>query len=399
MPPATNTPVPGGNVTINIRSQNSGGTPFNNVRTTALNLNSAVLTTGNTNAQGDVVLTIGPGNYKICQDTPVNHRPLFGQLDTDGRPCVWFSLSANNALNLLFAYEQTAGGPTPTPIPTVTPVPGGSTRVTYRVVASPKSIQNFRFTDNLTGGSTSIELDDASPDDADGFGNERSTTVNAGSYSIAATVPGGWYLSGIACTPAAGAQVDLTQTRVVLNVSNGVNVTCNFLMNRLAEINTNVWNDLNRDGRPVSGEAQLNGWIVSLYRSQGGGPGPIVSQGTTASGAVAFRNLARDNYLVCVTGQAGWTLTYPAAQTQIGAQTCYAITAIEGSATELWYGYARTVISATEADEATGGTVAREVLSGFPAPVVYKLPDVKSHRAGYEYVDSPKRVYLPIAAQ
>jgi beta-glucanase (GH16 family) len=102
--PPTSTPVPGG-IPVRIRTQNSSGMPFASLRTTALNLNSSVLLTENTNAQGDVLLTVAPGNYKICQDIPANHRPLFGAVDSGNRACIWISLANDSSPNLLFAYE------------------------------------------------------------------------------------------------------------------------------------------------------------------------------------------------------------------------------------------------------------------------------------------------------
>ncbi len=386
--PPTSTPAPPpGGISIQIRAQNSAGTPFANLRTSALNLKTAALLTQNTTAQGNAQLSVAPGNYKICQDIPAAHRPLFGTIDGDGRACVWFTLASGNALNLLFAYEATGVVPTATPQPTATPAPGAA-RVTYRVVASPKSIQNFRFTDTLTGASAKIELDDASPDDNDGVGNERSIAVSPGSYSIAANVPSGWALSDLTCTSAA-AQINRAGARVTVNATNGTNVTCTFAMGRLAEVTANVWHDQNRDGRPAGGEPGLSGWTAGVYCNAVGSTCPAVAQGaTTVNGAVTLRGIRRDNYLVCVASQPGWSSTYPTAPTISNGRVCYWMTLLEGTSVELWYGFASAASSAGASDPDNG--------AGYPVPVVHAMPDVPHDHAGYAPDDAPFRIWLPV---
>jgi beta-glucanase (GH16 family) len=395
-PTNTSTPVPqGGSASLTIRSQNSSGTVLANLRTTVLNLSTSALVTNNTDGQGNVFLSVPAGSYKICQDIPANHRPLFGAIDADGRACVWFSLVAGNQLNLLFAYEPTGTAPTPTPIPTVTPATGGNARVTYRVVAAPKSIQNFRFSDNLTGGLTDIELDDAIPNDGDAFGNERSTAVNPGTYTIAATVPTGWYVADIDCGTASGAQIDRAAARVDLSVAAGANITCNFMMSRYGEISGNVWSDTNRDGRPVSTEPGLNDWIVGVYCGSNATTCTSARAARTQNGNASFTLTKRDNYLICVTPKAGFAGTYPQSPTISNGLICYAITLLEGTIVELWYGFAPGAVGA--ASEAGNGPD-RNLNTGYPVPVIYRMPDVPSNNAGYAYVDSPKRVWLPVIA-
>ena len=172
--------------------------------------------------------------------------------------------------------------------------------------AQPDSIQNFRF-----GGALGVfSLDDITPQDSDTVLTSRSFTKAAGSYVISQTVPTGWVLAAVNCTPAEKAQVDLNTKRVTITAVAGDNITCTFVNQRTVKITARKFQDNNGDKRRQAAEPWLPGWTMTAYDSNS----TVAASGVTGStGQVILSALRPDTYTICETGQAGWNNTLPGA--------------------------------------------------------------------------------------
>ena len=191
--------------------------------------------------------------------------------------------------------------------------------ITIQEDAQPDSIQNFRF----GGALNPFSLDDANPTDGDTVLNSRTFIKAAGSYVISQTVPTGWVLSAINCTPVGKAQVDLTANRVTITASGGDNITCTFVDQRMAKVNARKFQDNNADKQRQSTELWLPGWLMTAYNSSGA---VAASGATNSNGLIVLSALRPGNYTICETRQAGWNNTLPSALNPTYNQPCYSVT-------------------------------------------------------------------------
>jgi hypothetical protein len=245
-------------------------------------------------------LTFQPGEIRVCSSC---HGP--SELNQAGAPAA--SNPPQALLTLLNAWKVQNGGTTP------------KARITIEVEAQPDSVQNFRF----SGGLGSFSLDNANPDDNDGVAKLRTFSKAPNTYVISQTVPNGWVLAGIACTPAAKAQVDLAAKRVTVTAAAGDNITCTFTDQRTARVNVRKFQDSNGNKRRQATEPWLAGWTMTAYHSSGA----VAAIGiTNGSGLVTLSALPPGSYTVCETMQAGWSNTLPGALTPPYNQPCYSVT-------------------------------------------------------------------------
>ncbi len=229
--------------------------------------------------------------------------------------------------------------PTVTPTPTNTGQPPQAATITIGIDAVPDSIQNFRF----TGGLGNFSLDDANPADGDTVQRTRTVSRPAGVYTVTPTLPTGWFLANVACTPPAQAQVS-ANGQVVLTVANGDAITCTFTNQRGGRIYTRNFADRNGDRRRQAAEPWLAGWTMTVYDAQG----DVAGNGLTNDlGKINFLHLRPGDYTICVTLPTGWQNTLPGAVHADYQQPCYAVTIAPNQTATVTFGNRQPVSAAT----------------------------------------------------
>ena len=201
------------------------------------------------------------------------------------------------------------------------PVNNQPPRITIVLDSQPERKRNVRFDGTSPIGR--FRLDDIVPQDADAFGNSQSFTLPAGSYTVAETVQNGWFLTDIACSPAAHTVVDLANKRVTFNVVNGDDVTCTFVNQKAGIIRATLFHDRNGNGTRQGREPLNVGWTVNLLDAQNA---QIASQTTNNNGKVSFTNLRPGLYTVCEVLQDGLSNPQPCRPVQIGPNEIAQIT-------------------------------------------------------------------------
>ena len=261
--------------------------------------------------------------------------------------------------------------------------------------AQPDSIQNFRF-----GGALGVfSLDDITPQDSDTVLTSRSFTKAAGSYVISQTVPTGWVLAAVNCTPAEKAQVDLNTKRVTITAVAGDNITCTFVNQRTVKITARKFQDNNGDKRRQASELWLPGWTMTAYSSSGAIAASAV---TNSTGQVILSALRPDTYTICETGQAGWNNTLPGALNPTYNQPCYSVTLQPNQTATVTFGN-RPVATAAEEAPATAPT---ELLPDESGIIITDGGDVPFDESGYDGHDPDlvdenqpvldQRIFLPV---
>ena len=156
--------------------------------------------------------------------------------------------------------------------------------------------------------------------------------------------PAGWFTNNIACTPGAGATIDLPNRRATIAIGDGEAVTCVFTVDRSVSITARVFNDLVRNnanlGRRNAGDPWLAGWTMTLSTSPTTTISSGATTGTTTPGLyeIAFRYLRAGSYTVCETLQAGWTNSAPGSIDPTYGQPCKSITLTPGQGGVLLFG-------------------------------------------------------------
>lgn len=261
--------------------------------------------------------------------------------------------------------------------------------------AQPDSIQNFRF-----GGALGVfSLDDITPQDSDTVLTSRSFTKAAGSYVISQTVPTGWVLAAVNCTPAEKAQVDLNTKRVTITAVAGDNITCTVVNQRTVKITARKFQDNNGDKRRQASELWLPGWTMTAYSSSGAIAASAV---TNSTGQVILSALRPDTYTICETGQAGWNNTLPGALNPTYNQPCYSVTLQPNQTATVTFGN-RPVATAAEEAPATAPT---ELLPDESGIIITDGGDVPFDESGYDGHDPDlvdenqpvldQRIFLPV---
>ena len=261
--------------------------------------------------------------------------------------------------------------------------------------AQPDSIQNFRF-----GGALGVfSLDDITPQDSDTVLTSRSFTKAAGSYVISQTVPTGWVLAAVNCTPAEKAQVDLNTKRVTITAVAGDNITCTFVNQRTVKITARKFQDNNGDKRRQASELWLPGWTMTAYSSSGAIAASAV---TNSTGQVILSALRPDTYTICETGQTGWNNTLPGALNPTYNQPCYSVTLQPNQTATVTFGN-RPVATAAEEAPATAPT---ELLPDESGIIITDGGDVPFDESGYDGHDPDlvdenqpvldQRIFLPV---
>ena len=109
-------------------------------------------------------------------------------------------------------------------------------KITIRKDAQPDSVQDFSFSGTGPAGWTdSFLLDDdiGVPGGNSPLSESNSYVLPAGVYSFTeGPSPAGWVLTGITCTPASGATVNLASRKVSINVTSTTNIICVFANNK-----------------------------------------------------------------------------------------------------------------------------------------------------------------------
>lgn len=302
--------------------------------------------------------------------------------------------TATTATNTTATPPPTA---TPTQAPTATPtatptLAPNQARITIGVAAQPNSIQNFRFSSDVS----KFQLDDAMPPDNDSVLRQQSFTLAPGVYEFTETVPQTWYLTAIQCEPSAQSTVNLPTKGVTVTVAAGDDVTCTFVNQRGVTLRTLTYSDNNGNGRHNNGEAYIADWSVGVYDSAGQ---PVQSATTNQYGKANFNYLAPTTaYKLCQQVPSPWVNTQPAQSDQTLNQPCYTPISTPGALITAWFG-----------NHPTGDLVPNGVQPTEGALVGVTGPDVPNDEAGYtegDYVDADltippldQALYLPVVTR
>lgn len=180
--------------------------------------------------------------------------------------------------------------------------------MTIAVQAAPQSATNFRFSGSVIAGGDGdagasigdFYLDDAAPDDGDGYGVNKAFTVPVGSvYSFSQAAVSGWYVTAIDCVGTA--TVNLAQRSVTIDTSGG-DVTCTFRNEKAATVTARKYREANGVMGRQAPEAWLGSWMMQVRRLDN----TLVAQaGTNSLGWVNF-SVAPGDYQVCEVMKSGW---------------------------------------------------------------------------------------------
>ena len=233
------------------------------------------------------------------------------------------------------------GGPLSSPLPT----PNPKATITVRVTIDPyTNIQNFRFNGDLGN----FVLD--TPYDGDPYTDNKTFSVNPGTYRINETLPNGWFLNGAGCYRSYYAngqtQRENTQTQaaaasgtagVIITVAAGDRFECNFSNSQGSTIKIRKWNDKNADGQRTSNEPFLSGWQFTLLAPYGNNA--LVQGVTDSKGWLVLKNIRPGAYRVCEAQQSGWLNSRPTTYDYQTNNPCYLYFGVgAGQVTEVWFG-------------------------------------------------------------
>lgn len=135
----------------------------------------------------------------------------------------------------------------------------------------------------------------------DANGNFKFSNLMGGkTYRVREAIPSGWRAS-------------MTTWYYDVYVGVGSNVTGkNFADTQRVYIGGTVFNDINSDGKQVSGEAGLSGWSIYLDLSVNGKwQSTAYSQVTNSSGGFGFDTLAPGTYRIRIAPKSGYKATAP----------------------------------------------------------------------------------------
>lgn len=127
--------------------------------------------------------------------------------------------------------------------------------------------------------------------------------VTAGTYRVGELAHEGWTQTSTTCqglTVAAGQTVNCTITN-----------TKDEGGGQTYSISGMKWNDLDADSEKDSGEPGLQGWEIHISS----GDAFIETTTTDVNGNYSFSGLIPNTYIVCETGQVGWSKTHPTGNT------------------------------------------------------------------------------------
>ncbi len=212
---------------------------------------------------------------------------------------------------------------------TVTAPQGPS--LTIVLDAQPESKTNFTFKGTLG----LFRLDDSLPDDGDGYTQRKTFVVEQGSYTISQQPLVAWPLMAITCDPTASGVVDLSNGKVTLTMTTGVNVTCTFTNQRAGKLTVGKYNDLNHNHVRNANDAWLSGWTMQLFTVPNAQVG---SQTTASNGLATFLNVRPGPYTVCEVMQTNWFNITPSGLHPLYQQPCYSVAIAPGQAVAVRFG-------------------------------------------------------------
>ncbi|MFN8442692.1 MAG: right-handed parallel beta-helix repeat-containing protein [Caldilineaceae bacterium] len=252
-------------------------------------------------------------------------------------------------------------------------------RITIMKETQPKSTQDFAY----YGPFGKFYLDDAQPDDNDGFGSFKAFEVNPGTYNFAEGVFQSWYLADIVCSGTGSTLKDLANRSIAITVKRGDQLSCTFITQRRVNLQAIKFNDLNADGIRQPNEPTLTPWEFRFYKSDGT---LINHKVTDANGSAVQSNVIPGSFKICETPKAGWSNTLPGQVDSSLHLPCYNLTLQPGQNASLLFGntQAPVVRSGEEIDPRSGITVS-------------ELPDINEPE-GEESIESEftQRLFLPL---
>jgi hypothetical protein len=266
--------------------------------------------------------------------------------------------------------------PTSTAAPSPTATPTANTGLITIVKAAQPGNQrlNFRF----TGALGSFYLDDVTPDDRDTYTNTQSFVRPSGVYEVRESVPMGWQLAGIDCTPASAAAVEVANRRATITLTGGGSVTCVFTNQYLGVIDATVFNDRNHNRMRETNERGLAKWTIRVYDTQGGQVG---SKNTNSSGRALFgRSFPPGSYTVCVMLKNNWRSTTPAGLHPLHQQPCYGVTISPGQTVAVLFGITNAAVTGAESGE---------LISPEAVPLAIEATEGVDDNAGYDANGEP----------
>jgi hypothetical protein len=258
--------------------------------------------------------------------------------------------------------------------------------------AQPNSRTNFSF----AGGLGAFTLDDSVPQDGDAYVSSKSFSVSAGTYTVTESLPVGWLLGNIGCSPPVGTTADLANNRVVINAAAGSTITCTFTTQQAGEIVAGAYNDRNRNQVRNSNEPWLTGWQMQLHseRTQ-----EVITKETNAEGRATFGNLLPGNYTVCEVLRTGWSSVTPGSLSPIYGQPCYSVTVTPGQA--VWARFGNSVGAHAAASSGVVAAAADDIIvCALPSTDDQGLP-IEPERDPWEEQEAAAgfTVFLPLVVR
>ncbi len=181
----------------------------------------------------------------------------------------------------------------------------------------PNDTQDFLFTirdsqGNIVG---NAELDDWSGSSRP---DNKSFTLNAGTYYITETVEGGspdWKLTDAVCTTDTGSLGNYGFTpdgRFSAEVLPGQNMNCTFINTKYGGVYGEKFNDKNGNNIDDSGEEDLRGWRIYVDLNENGKYDSGEPTDVTDSGGdYSIGGLLPGEYSICEVQQSGWYSSLP----------------------------------------------------------------------------------------
>jgi hypothetical protein len=162
-----------------------------------------------------------------------------------------------------------------------------------------------------------------------------------GVHTFAASVPFGWALGGVSCTPSGKCQVDPAQNSVRITVRACDDVTAVFTVVQRGALRVQTYADANGDGRRQAEERASGHWWHELAAVAADGSVRLVASGFSGEeGEWTVTGLMPgQEHVVCEKPQAPWTNTQPGrSAADARGWACYRFTLRSGEEAAVTFG-------------------------------------------------------------
>jgi len=161
--------------------------------------------------------------------------------------------------------------------------------------AKPSSTQEFSFTTTGTGLSDFTLVDNSDT----GNPSKKFENLLAGTYSVAETVPGDWYLDSNICSD--GSPI------TAIDLSAGEDITCTFKNIKYGSISGHKYHDLDGSASTSGDQYAVSGYTIFIDTNNNGqldAGEPSTTTGT--DGSYSFTNLKPGTYKIAEVTKIGW---------------------------------------------------------------------------------------------